>query len=194
MQRETLGASRDEPGDLRLVAQARAGDEAAWEAIVKRNLRPVWDLSRKLVRNIPGAEEVTQETFRVVKEKLAEYRGQGTLCGWIVTICQRQAIDHLRRQQRRAREVSIEEWSDLGRGHAAPTEEQWVQRIDLERALALLEPEEREAFVLTAAGYTSEELAKTFGVAATTIRSRRARARVRLLRELEGGYAWKSLS
>jgi RNA polymerase sigma factor (sigma-70 family) len=64
--------------------------------------------------------------------------------------------------------------------------------MDLERALASLEDDEREAVLLTEAGYTSEELASALGVAATTIRSRRARARARLLRELEGGYGGRA--
>jgi len=50
----------------------------------------------------------------------------------------------------------------------------------------MLADEEREALLMTAAGYTSDELAVTLGVAATTIRSRRARARAALLRELSG--------
>ena len=133
-----------------------------------------------------GAEEVTQETFRVVRERLADYRGQGSLCGWIHTICRNQALDELRRRRRLAREVPIDECPTIDARPPAATEERWVQRIDLERALAMLADEEREALLLTAAGYTSDELAVTLGVAATTIRSRRARARAALLRELSG--------
>jgi RNA polymerase sigma-70 factor (ECF subfamily) len=188
MDQEAVRPTPDEDSDERLVARARAGDEAAWTEIVGLHWRPVWSLSRRIVRDQHRAEEVTQETFRVIKEKLAEYRGEGALCAWIHAICRRLALDELRRHTRLAREVSIEDPRLLNGRQVAGAEDGWVQHIDLERALALLEDEEREALLMTEAGYTSEELAKVSGVAATTIRSRRARARVRLLRELEAGY------
>jgi RNA polymerase sigma-70 factor, ECF subfamily len=180
---------RAQEGELRLVGQARAGDEMAWEAIIRQHFEGVWSLSRRIVRDQQGAEEVTQETFRVVKEKLWEYRGPGALCGWIHAICRRQALDQLRRRARLAREVSIEGWPEESVNRAQTGEERWIEHIDLDRALASLEQEEREALLLTEAGYTSDELAKTLGVAPTTIRSRRARARARLLRELGAGYS-----
>ncbi|HKF74742.1 MAG TPA: sigma-70 family RNA polymerase sigma factor [Candidatus Dormibacteraeota bacterium] len=174
--------------EVDMVARARAGEESAWAELVEAHWRPVWSMSRSIVRDQHSAEEVTQETFRVVKEKLTEYRGDGALCGWIQSICRRQALDALRRRRRQgAREVSIDDGTGAGRP-AQATEDRMVQRLDLERALALLAEEEREALLMTEAGYTSEELAAALGVAPTTIRSRRARARVRLLRELEGGY------
>jgi RNA polymerase sigma factor (sigma-70 family) len=87
--------------------------------------------------------------------------------------------------------VCIDECADV-RGRPLVIEERMVQRIDLERALASLAEEEREALLLTEAGYTSEELGLTLGVAATTIRSRRARARARLVRELASGYGGRA--
>jgi RNA polymerase sigma-70 factor (ECF subfamily) len=192
MDHEALGPGAGEEGDVRLAARAVAGDAAAWEAIVERHWESVWSLSRRIVRDRHGAEEVTQETFLVIQERLAEYRGQGALCGWIHAICRRQAFDELRRRGRMAREVAIEDGLDPTGGAAAPAEERWVRHMDLERALALLEDDEREALLMTAAGYKSEELGQMLGVAATTIRSRRARARTRLVRELECVYGGRS--
>src|SRR2546421_2023472 len=139
------------PGGMRepsLVAQARDGDETAWAAIVELHWQAVWSLSRRIVRDQQGAEEVTQETFRVIKERLGEYRGQGALCAWIQVICRHQALDELRRRRRHAREVCIDECADV-RARPVAIEERMVQRIDLERALALLAEEEREALLLT---------------------------------------------
>jgi RNA polymerase sigma-70 factor, ECF subfamily len=188
MDQKALRPIAGEESDGQLVARAQAGDDAAWEAIVGRHWMQVWNVSRRIVRDQHGAEEVTQDTFRVIKEKLAEYRGQGALWGWIRSICRHQALDELRRRGRHLREISIEDGLCPSSKPLVTTEDRWVQHIDLERALALLEDEEREALLMTEAGYTSEELAKVVGVAPTTIRSRRARARARLLRELEAGY------
>jgi RNA polymerase sigma-70 factor (ECF subfamily) len=192
MDHESLDPGAGEEDDVRLAARARAGDTAAWEAIVERHWKSVWSLSRRIVRDRHGAEEVTQETFLVIQERLGEYRGQGALCGWIHAICRHQAFDELRRRGRQAREVSIEDGVDPGGGGSARAEERWVRHMDLERALASLEDEEREALLMTAAGYTSEELGQLLGVAATTIRSRRARARARLIPALECGYGGRN--
>jgi RNA polymerase sigma-70 factor (ECF subfamily) len=192
MDNDAVGPEAGEDGDVRLAARALSGDAAAWEEIVERHWMSVWNLSRRIVRDQHGAEEVTQETFLVIHERLGEYRGQGALCGWIHTICRRQAFDELRRRGRLAREVSIEDGLDRGGEGVVPAEERWVRHIDLERALASLEADEREALLMTAAGYRSEELGQMLGVAATTIRSRRARARTRLTRELECGYGGRS--
>jgi RNA polymerase sigma-70 factor, ECF subfamily len=192
MDNDSLEPAGGEDGDVRLTARALSGDADAWEAIVQRHWKSVWNLSRRIVRDQHGAEEVTQETFLVIQERLAEYRGQGALCGWIHTICRRQAFDELRRRGRQARMVSIEECLEPRGRCGAPSEDGWVRHLDLERALAALDDDEREALLMTAAGYTSEELGQMLSVAPTTVRSRRARARTRLTRELECGYGGRS--
>jgi RNA polymerase sigma-70 factor, ECF subfamily len=179
--------------DVGLAARALAGDSTAWEAIVERHWKSVWSMSRRIVRDQHAAEEVTQETFLLIQERLAEYRGQGPLCGWIHTICRRQALDELRRRGRHP-ELPIEDGLDPGGGDGPPAEERWVRHIDLERALAGLDDDEREALVMRAAGYTSEELGQMLGVAPTTIRSRIARGRAKLARVLECGYGGRGRS
>src|SRR5205807_2440764 len=64
-------AERD---DLRLVVQALAGDQGAWNALYHRYLPSVWSLSWSIVRNDDDAHEVVQKTFIKVSEKLAGYR------------------------------------------------------------------------------------------------------------------------
>lgn len=179
----SLGGGED--GDIRLAARAVAGDEAAWSTIVERHYKSIWTLSSNITRNEQAAEDVLQETFLAVKERLSEYRGHGPLGGWIKTICRRQAFDELRRRSRLAREVPIEAGMDaFGGPVVARTEERWVRDLDVKRALAFLDEDEREAVVMRTLGYTSEEIGRALGVAPTTIRSRIARARMRLAREL----------
>jgi RNA polymerase sigma-70 factor, ECF subfamily len=166
-----IGAKSDES----LVALARAGDDTAWTEIVELHWRRVWSLSRIIVREQHGAEEVAQETFRAARERLGSYDGAATLCSWIQGLCRERALDELRRRGRQPRQTAEEERS--------------VQRPRVEQALAALEPEEREALLLTEAGTTPEELAAALGVPGSTIRSRCARARARLLDRLDGGGA-----
>jgi RNA polymerase sigma-70 factor (ECF subfamily) len=154
--------------DADLLARVRAGDEAAWTSIVELHWRQVWSLSRIIVRDQQGAEEVAQETFRMARDTLAAYDGEGTLCSWIQALCRLRALDELRRRGRQAREAAL---GEAKRGEGA----------QVEQALAALEPEEREALLLTAAGSTPEELAAALGVPVAIARARTARARARLV-------------
>jgi RNA polymerase sigma-70 factor (ECF subfamily) len=135
-----------------------------------------------MVRDRSEAEGVVQSTFRLVKEKLPDYRGTGSLRAWILTIGRRQALDEMRRRRRLSREVPIA----VVQPAVSSEEESLITRVDLTRALASLTGDERRTLLLTAAGYTSDEMADVLGVAATTIRSRRATAREKLLRLLDG--------
>jgi RNA polymerase sigma-70 factor (ECF subfamily) len=173
--------------DAALVARARAGDRAAWATIVERHWGQAWSLSWAMVRDRSEAESVVQNTFRIVKEKLPDYRGHGPLRAWIQVICRRQALDEMRRRRRLSRELPIACVLPMVRSQ----EESLITKIDLTRALAALTSDERRAILLTAAGYTSDEMADVLGIAPTTIRSRRARARGKLLRLLDG-YAGRA--
>lgn len=158
--------------DASLAARAHAGDEAAWSAIVELHWKQVWSLSRIIVRDQQGAEEVAQETFRAVRERLGVFPGDRSLCGWIQAMCRQRALEELRRRSRRA---------DQAAAASAPP---W--RLSLEQALVALESDEREALLLTVAGTATEDLARALGTEAATVRSRIARARARLLEQLDG--------
>lgn len=172
MDRDSVSPVVGAKSDADLVALAESGDESAWTTIVELHWRRVWILSRIIVRDQHAAEEVVLETFRTVRERLGSYGGGVTLCGWIQSACRRRALDELQRRGRQARE--------------APGAE---DRSDVERALGTLEAEEREALLLTAAGYTADDLGAALGVPAATVRSRGARARARLLDRLDAGGA-----
>lgn len=162
--------------DTNLVARARAGDESAWSAIVESHWKHVWRLSRMVVRDDQGAEEVSQETFRAVRDRLASFETDRSLYGWIQSICRNRALEELRRRDRLPAPAQPKAPDAGGSG--------------LERALAGLEPDEREALLLSATGSAPEDLAAVMGVEPTAVRARTASARVRLLDQLDAGGSW----
>ena|SRR5215472_8227987 len=169
--------------DAELAARALRGDEEAWSRVVELHWVAVWRLARLLVRDTQGAEDVVLETFATVRRTLAGYRGKGPLAGWIQAICRGVALDTLGRRARRGCEQSVEHLPD---SVALPGSIDRDARADVERALAALADDEREALLLQVAGFGAREVAELLGVAETTIRSRRARAREHLLPLLEG--------
>ena len=90
-----------------MVRRAQADDPEAWKEIVEGHWRQVWRECWILLRHDQDAEDATQETFRVVKEKLPEYRKTGSLSGWVVVIARNLARDELRRHRRRDVAVDV---------------------------------------------------------------------------------------
>jgi RNA polymerase sigma-70 factor (ECF subfamily) len=157
--------------DASLVTQVLAGDEDAWSTIVELYWQQVWGLGRTIVRDQQAAEAIVLETFRLARERLTGTPPEAGLCGWLLSICRGKALEELRRR---------------GRQPASGGSGQPAAYPDLERALGGLDDDELQALLLTAAGCTSDELATALGVAPAAIRSRRARARSRVLAELGG--------
>jgi RNA polymerase sigma-70 factor (ECF subfamily) len=173
MEREASSPIIEMKDDAILVAEVQAGDENAWTSIVEQHWQQVWGLGRTIVRDQHGAEEVVLETFRVARERLAGTGPEAGLGAWLSSLCRGVALEELKR---RARQPG-----------AAPAGPQQPAADDgLERALGALDDDERQVLLLTAAGCTSDELAAALGVAPAAVRSRRARARSRLLADLGG--------
>jgi RNA polymerase sigma factor (sigma-70 family) len=96
--------------DAELVARCRAGDEAAWEALVDRYARYVFAIASRVYRLGPqDSEDVFQEVFSRVFERLGSLRESGALRPWIAQTTRHCAIDALRRS---GREVAVDEIPD----------------------------------------------------------------------------------
>lgn len=192
------GAVVDDPRVAELVARAQAGDERAWAAIVGLYIKDIWRLSVYLLHgDVVAAEDLAQRTWERAQKGLAAFRCDVPVRTWIRAICRNCYVDEWRRR-RRADQVfgeSLDNEDAIGEsptGMIAEWEEQRVVALDLHRALAVLDEEEREAFRLVkGAGYTSLEVAQMLAVPASTIRSRVARAREKLAATL-GDYQCKA--
>ena len=163
-----------------LVARARAGDFAALERLCRAYQRPVYTLARRLSKSPDDAEDVLQETFLEVCRSLKQWRGEGSLWGWIRTIAASKALMRYRREKLRA-------WEPLDDDVARQSEDVPLQ-MDLEAALARL-PERSRAVVWPhdVEGYTHEEIAELMGMTTSFSKSQLARAHDRLRRWLGAG-------
>lgn len=169
--------------DLTLVEQAAAGDETAFELLVRRHTDAVWRFARSCLADDFAAEEAVQDTFVKAYRALATFRGESSVRTWLLSICHRTCIDASRR--RRATVVSLDEAR-----RARAREEHPELRLVLSQGLATLPASEREAFQLVdVLGYSREEAAAIVGVPASTMRSRVARARKRMVAALGGAAA-----
>jgi RNA polymerase sigma-70 factor (ECF subfamily) len=162
-----------------LVAKARAGDLGALEQVYRAYEGGVYTVARRLTRTAEEAEDVLQETFLEVCRSITDWRGDGSLWGWIRTIAASKALMRYRREKLRATET-LDDGSDAG----APGEDVPL-RLDLEAALARLPARTRAVVWLhDVEGYTHEEIAELMGMTTSFSKSQLARAHQKLRRWL----------
>jgi RNA polymerase sigma-70 factor, ECF subfamily len=163
-----------------LALAAGAGDRVALASFVRRTQADVWRFCAH-VNGRAEADDLTQETYLRAIPALARFEARSSARSWLLSIARRTCADSVRRTVRRRRlveQVSIELGSE---SVPAPSAE-----IDLTLVLAGLDPDRRMAFVLTQVlGMSYSEAAEACACPIGTIRSRVARAREDLMRELD---------
>jgi RNA polymerase sigma-70 factor, ECF subfamily len=92
-----------ETTDAQLVARCRAGDAAAFEALVRRHYRATYAVAFAVMRNSMDAEDVCQDAMIRALERLEECRDPGRFGAWLGQIARRRAFNA--RDARRVRET-----------------------------------------------------------------------------------------
>lgn len=186
--------------DSAAVARARAGDEAAFETLVSRHERDVFNLAWRMLGNRDDALDAAQETFLRVFRSLASFRGDATFRTWLtgiaINVCRNKLVSVEVRARRAAvplvsEDATTGEAVELPLPDLAPGPDAAARgaelRCALERALAALSPEHREILLMhEMQGLSYEELTATLGCRLGTVKSRLARAREALRGLLEG--------
>lgn len=96
--------------DRALVAQVLSGDRQAFRVLIKRHERLVSHMIGRLIDRHEDREELCQDVFLKVYEKLGEFTFQSKLSTWIATIAYRHAINHLRKRKIEIRELPDSEY------------------------------------------------------------------------------------
>ena len=153
------------------------GDEAAFRVLYQRHTPRLFQFVLRVVGGAEhDAEDVVQETWIRVTQKLGEFRWEAAFSTWVSGIGLNVARSLLRRGGR------WEAWSEAPEPWCPPAAD--GERIDLERALALLPTGYRVVLLLhDVEGYTHEEIAERLGVVPGTSKSQLSHAR-RALRQL----------
>jgi RNA polymerase sigma-70 factor, ECF subfamily len=161
----------DEPLDEVTAAalRARRGDQSAATAFVRATQADVWRLCAHL-SSVGQADDLTQETYARAFGALHRFAGRSSARTWLLSIARRVCADAVRRSVR-SRALAPRLVDD--RTGPDPAEAVTVQAL-----LARLDPDRREAFVLTQiVGLSYAEAADVAGCPVGTIRSWVARAR-----------------
>jgi RNA polymerase sigma-70 factor, ECF subfamily len=162
---------------------AGRGDRAALERFVRATQRDVWRLVAHLAP-VALADDLTQETYLRAIPSLARFGGRSTARTWLWSIARRVVVDHIRALQSRPRINGSVDWTDASDRRLAATHGAaagFEDIVELNLLLDQLDPERREALVLTQVlGLPYAEAADICQCPVGTIRSRIARARADL--------------
>ena len=179
--------------DERLMRAAQRGELAAFNALVVRHERAVFNVCLRMLRDVPSAEDAAQDAFVQAGRGAGDYRG-GLVRPWLLRIATNRCYDLLRSKARRpagsldAEPFEVEPvWTS--QSAAAERPEAFALRgelaVHLERALAALPEDQRLVVVLSdVQGCDYEEIARITGTALGTVKSRLSRARARLRQAL----------
>ena len=174
---ESLTAVQD-PSD---VARAAAGDVRAFERLYRLHLARVHSLVRRMTSG-RDVDELTQDVFVRVWQKLATFRGDASFTTWLHRLAVNVVIERFRTDQVRRRRMHDGE--GVFDTIAASTGSRDLP-MDLETALAKLPDGAREIFVLhDVEGYKHQEIADMLEISAGTSKAQLHRARMMLRRHL----------
>lgn len=189
--------NREPDPDLEpLLARCRAGDELAWEELVRRMQKRVYGLALGIVHDPEEARDAAQEVFVKIYHHLGELRQGQAFVPWMLRLTRNASIDRLRRNVVRTPEIAVpaEESHHLRDPRPSPEDDARLadRRRLLHRALGRLGASSREIVVLKEIqGMKLEEIAELLAVPLGTVKSRSHRARIELAEavlELEPSY------
>lgn len=84
--------------DEKLVRAYLTGEETAFEILLDRYLKPIYNFVYRLVWNKETAEDIVQETFFKVWQNLKKFDQKRKLKPWLYAIARNTTIDHLRKK------------------------------------------------------------------------------------------------
>ncbi|HEY4818167.1 MAG TPA: RNA polymerase sigma factor [Candidatus Acidoferrum sp.] len=179
--------------DAQLVQQCLQGDGSAWEELVRRHSRRIFNICYRFTGNGTEAEDLSQDVFLRVYRTLASYRSaHGGFATWVTSVTRNLLIDHYRRTKRDRVTDSLDDSMP-----AVENKESTARRPDelallgelsgqIQWALTKLSPELREAVILRDLQQLEYgEIQRVLSVPEGTVKSRINRGRIELARILQ---------
>lgn len=175
--------------DAEIVAKVLAGDTAAYATLVARYRVQFGRYAVRMLGTREDAEEALQDAFVRAYRSLAKCDDPERFGSWLFRILANRCRTTGTRRGRRDKTFVRDEVAIMGAAQQHPAErDAWREEID--RALQMLEPEQREAFLLKHVedlGYEEISELTGVGVSALKMRVKRACERLRaLLQEAQG--------
>ena len=164
-----------------LIAEARSGNKSAFEDIYRIHVGRVYGICLRILGDHFRAEEVTQQIFIRLWEKIALFRGESSFSSWLYRLAVNTALNDLKASASRPPGVSSLEDLQTESAHQGCCSQE--AQMDLDNAIAALPPGARVVFVLhEIEGLNHRDIGEKLGLSNGTSKAQLSRAR-KLLRE-----------
>ena len=185
--------------DARLMAQFKRGDAKAFEVLLRRYRKPMYNFCLRMLGHPSAAEDATQEVFLKVVRSASRWEQQAKVSTWMYTIARNHCIDAHRKASYRkttSLDQTLKEDADTGLTLGDRVSDETTLEPDrgaesirlrqlLADAIARLSAEQREVFVMREyAGMPFKEIAEIVGISENTVKSRMRYALEHLREEL----------
>lgn len=178
-----------EVSEKKIIEKVLGGDANAFEELVLKYEKTVYNLALRMVGDRDDAFDMTQEAFIKAYGSLSSFRGDSKFSVWIYRIATNVCLDFLRSKSRK-QQVSLtvsdddeDAQLDIPDPSSAP-EQQLIKKISMqsvEEGLKTLPDKQRQILVMRELGGMSyAEIGKALSLEEGTVKSRIFRARKRL--------------
>jgi len=165
-------------GEQELIEGCLRGDRSAQQRLYDLHSSKMYTLCCRYLRDPMQAEDALVTAFTRVLNKMDQYKGVGSLEGWIKTIVIREALAIIRKNQQFRMETDLE---NLDQQAVSQTQGDRLEQEDLLRMISELPTGYRTVFNLYAIdGYSHKEIAEQLNISESTSKSQLSRARIHL--------------
>lgn len=159
-----------------LVEQAAAGDQRAFESLVRQSADRLFAIAYRILRDHHRAEDALQQTFVTIWDELPRLRDPDRFEAWTYRLIVRTSIAQAKRERRGGPMIQLLPGDQLAgtAGYRAPDEIAAVaDRDQVQRGFRRLKPDQRAILVLQHyVGLSLAEIADVLGIPVGTAGSR----------------------
>jgi RNA polymerase sigma-70 factor (ECF subfamily) len=176
--------------ESQLITQAQSGDKRAISQIVTKYSPRIYAIAFRLMQNQEDAEDVLQETFIIMLNKLDTFQGKSTLYTWLYRVATNVALGKLRKKKNIDNSMTSDsiEFENISSLELADWPEHLEEKFDeigfrkcLDKAIEELPDHYRTVFILRdLEGHSTRNTAKILGISEANVKVRLMRARLYL--------------
>jgi RNA polymerase sigma factor (sigma-70 family) len=184
-----------EPSDRDLVVRARQQDVSAYDELIRRYQRKIYQLIYNMTSNREDAEDLVQDVFVKAYSALPHFKGDSSFYTWVYRIAVNRTINYLKKRKR-GQALSLDDMDQAVerdpdyvelRSRESPVRDVTLTELQkkLNEALQTLSEKHRTVVVLhDIQGIQHDEIAKMLDCSEGTVRSRLFYARQELQKQL----------
>jgi len=172
--------------DAALVAAALAGDTAAFDTLVTRHRRSVYQVCYRFVNHHEDAADLTQDTFVRAWKALGSFRGQARFSTWIYRIAVNVSLNRVSLKTPRTEVVDFDLVADLREPAPGAAIDAEQRQAMVRQAVRSLPPRQRAALILrTYHDLSHQEVADIVGTSVGAVKANVFHALANLKKRLE---------